>query len=165
MKNRAVALAFIVSLLLSTPAAVRWVSLEPLLGSIELDCGASTGGPNRFLSVEVDHEEDAMLDWVVVGGESGPGARPMHQDWARSIRDECQKAGVPFFFKQFGEWAPFIDNGPIPVHLQSWLKHVSMRGEIRLGDAEDGDECMGRVGKKQAGRLLDGQEWSEFPNE
>jgi len=74
------------------------------------------------------------IDWVVCGGESGPGARPMHPDWARSVRDQCVAAGVPFFFKQWGEWAPF-------------------------GDLN----AMRRTGKKAAGRLLDGREWNEYP--
>ena len=72
--------------LLATPAAVRWVSAEPLLGPID------------FARVMVDG--DPRLDWIVVGGESGAGARPMHPAWARSIRDQCAEAGVPFFMKQ-----------------------------------------------------------------
>jgi protein gp37 len=87
-----------IPLLLETPAAVRFISAEPLLGPIDLHplgCGTnaltSSTGPN--------------LDWVIAGGESGPHARPMHPDWARSLRDQCQDAGVAFFFKQWGEWA------------------------------------------------------------
>jgi protein gp37 len=74
--------------LLCTPAAVRWLSCEPLLGPVSLDSYVG------------------LLDWVVVGGESGPGARPMHPHWALSLRDQCVAAEVPFFFKQWGEWAP-----------------------------------------------------------
>ena len=100
--------------LLATPAAVRFLSAEPLMGPINL----------RRLRVAPDHHtmvdaldgyaivdtpgrerERAALHWVIVGGESGPGARPMHPDWARSLRDQCATAGVPFFFKQWGEWA------------------------------------------------------------
>jgi protein gp37 len=73
------------------------------------------------------------LDWVIAGGESGPGARPLHPDWVREIRDQCVDAGVPFFFKQWGEW--------------------------RAGAAEE----FYRVGKKAAGRKLDGRTWDEFP--
>ena len=91
--------------LLDTPAAVRWLSCEPLLGPVDLtSCngvnaleqdwiggpGAGSGAPHPF------------VDWVVVGGESGPGARPMHPDWARSLRDQCTAADVPFFMKQAG---------------------------------------------------------------
>jgi protein gp37 len=77
-----------IPLLLDTPAAVRWISAEPLLGPINLNESWLTGSP--------------PVDWVVVGGESGPNARPMHPDWARSLRDRCAAAGVPFFFKQAG---------------------------------------------------------------
>ena len=90
------------------------------------------------------------LDWIIVGGESGPGARPMHPDWARSLRDQCQAAGVPFFFKQVGEWF-----------------HESELGWWPFGD-EAIERCQSvgeyyRVGKKAAGRLLDGREWNEVP--
>lgn len=92
----------------------------------------------------------SRLDWVIVGGESGPHARPMHPDWARSLRDQCDAAGVPFFFKQWGEWS-----------------HVAMeahRFERQLvPDRCGGHFAMWRIGKKAAGRTLDGCEWSEFP--
>ncbi|MBY0430173.1 MAG: phage Gp37/Gp68 family protein, partial [Rhodospirillales bacterium] len=77
--------------LLATPAARRFVSCEPLLGP---------------LTLPLLHPPHARLDWVIVGGESGPKARPMHPDWARSLRDQCADAGVPFLFKQWGEWLP-----------------------------------------------------------
>ncbi|MGH3851783.1 MAG: DUF5131 family protein, partial [Pseudonocardiaceae bacterium] len=88
-----------IPLLLQTPAAVRFLSVEPLLASMRLADGwlyddlsgrcAKAGG---------------VVDWVIVGGESGPGARPMHPQWVRDIHDQCVAAGVPFFFKQWGEW-------------------------------------------------------------
>ena len=78
-----------IPLLLETPAAVRFVSAEPLLGLIDLSPHIKAG---------------AGIDQVIVGGESGPGARPMHPQWARSIRDQCIEMGVAFFFKQWGEW-------------------------------------------------------------
>ena len=80
--------------LLETPAAIRWISAEPLLGPVEI---FSANGP-----VDVSDGTRSPLDWVVAGGESGPGARPMHPDWARSLRDQCAAATVPFFFKQWG---------------------------------------------------------------
>jgi protein gp37 len=109
------------------------------------------------------------LDWVIVGGESGRGARPMHPGWARSLRDQCQAAGVPFFFKQWGEW------GPIP----EWTGHRGgghFRKETAIGrdgeaiDADvNPDEVGGQrfalLGKKSAGRLLDGREWNEYPEQ
>lgn len=114
------------------PAAVRWLSLEPLIGPLgDLDL---TG-----------------ISWVVVGGESGAGARPMHPDWARSIRDQCVAAGVPFFFKQWGAWAPnCLCDKPHPC------KTVERPSPGPVG-------CMFRCGKKEAGRALDGRLWDEYP--
>jgi len=143
-----------ISLLLQTPAAVRFLSCEPLLGPVQfpLPCRGSV-----FWS---------GLHWVIVGGESGPNARPMHPDWARSIRDQCQAAGVPFFFKQWGEWAP--QGSP---HDQ---RHGALSLDGGYQDLPKLPRGIGRhhdhrfatvycVGKKAAGRLLDGREWSEFP--
>jgi protein gp37 len=115
--------------LLETPAAVRFLSCEPLLGPVDL-CGPIVPGRGRpKLTYWLDgrpgwgpdqtddrgrvFQEMAVgprIDWVIVGGESGPKARAMHPDWVRTIRDQCQHSGVPFFFKQHGEWgpAPFI---------------------------------------------------------
>jgi len=81
-----------IPLLLQAPAAVRFVSVEPMLGPVDLRWYLGTG---EMLSSH-------YLDWVIVGGESGPDARPMHPDWARGVRDQCVAAGVPFFFKQWG---------------------------------------------------------------
>jgi len=109
--------------LLGTPAAVRFVSCEPLLGPVDLSrvClvpqidalgGAYVESGMPYVGewdVDGPYPADAQrrsLNWVIVGGESGPGARPMHPDWARSIRDQCEAAGVPYFFKQWGEWRP-----------------------------------------------------------
>lgn len=116
-----------------TPAAVRFLSVEPLLEDLgEIDL---TG-----------------IHWVIVGGESGPGARPMHPEWARSVRDQCIAAQVPFFFKQWGEYCDW-DN----------LTDETARIVDAAGDGHfDG---MLRVGKARAGRLLDGREWSEMPME
>ncbi len=89
--------------LLETPAAVRWISAEPLLGPINLN--RSGIGP------KMPNDAAGWLHWVVCGGESGPQGRPMHHDWARSLRDQCQAAGVPFFFKQWGEFLPAGQDG------------------------------------------------------
>lgn len=127
-----------IPLLLQTPAAVRWVSYEPALGPVDF----TNLNPPNFINA-FDHSFGLpMLDWIVCGGESGPGARSMHPDWARSVRDQCQAAGVPFFFKQWGEFLP------------KWLT-----GAIKGWQNE-----MQRIGKKKAGRLLDGREWNEFPS-
>lgn len=155
--------------LLRTPAAVRWVSCEPLLGAVDLrnlpfgEPGTSGYRPRILDALTAGSGSDTPwhLDWVVVGGESGPKARPMHPDWVRSLRDQCQAAAVPFHFKQWGEWAPFVCNGPLPEHCS----YVGRDGTMRTGDAEDllSDQCMGRVGKKAAGRELDGRVWDEYP--
>lgn len=95
--------------LLGTPAAVRWLSCEPLLGPVDLrDCAGVDaleqdwiGGPGGGMGAP-----HPFVDWVVVGGESGPRSRPMVSDWARSLRDQCTRAEVPFFFKQWGSWGP-----------------------------------------------------------
>ena len=94
--------------------------------------------------------EFAKLDWVIVGGESGPAARPMHPDWARSLRDQTLAAGVPFFFKQWGEFAPVYADPPDEPGI-----HYICR--------PDGVPVMTRRGKAKAGRLLDGIEHNEFP--
>ena len=80
--------------LIDTPAAIRWLSCEPLLGPVTL------------ARTDKDALVDGGIDWVVVGGESGHRARPMQPDWARALRDECTTAGVPFFFKQWGGRTP-----------------------------------------------------------
>lgn len=134
-----------IPLLLRTPAAVRFLSAEPLLGPIDLDLCYREHGPDGLC----DHE-DSGLDWVITGGESGPGARPSHPEWFRSLRDQCVAAGTPFFFKQFGEYAP-LENLIDPLYSRA------MRGEIASAAG------MYRVGKQRAGRLLDGVEWSQFP--
>jgi len=134
-----------IPLLRQTPAAVRFVSCEPLLGPIDL-CRAGA----------IPSEEwwvwSNAINWCIVGGESGPGARPMHPQWARDIRDQCQAAGVPFFFKQWGAWLPLAS-----------ADEASHYPNAQLHEFEDGTWSV-RVSKKQAGHLLDGEEWREFPH-
>lgn len=137
--------------LLDTPAAVRWVSMEPLLAPVDLTSVTyerryGTGLINALTGHKRGHLPNTplgigpVIDWVVVGGESGPKARPMHPGWVRSLRDQCIAADVPFFFKQWGEWIETDD-----PDLQSFGK-------------------MAKVGKKKAGRILDGETWSEYPS-
>jgi protein gp37 len=104
--------------LLDTPAAVRFLSCEPLLGSVDLRaCGGVSaidrdwiGGPGGGSGAP-----HPFVDWVIVGGESGPGARPMHPDWVRTIRDDCYQADVALFFKQWGQWRYAVECGDFAV--------------------------------------------------
>lgn len=151
--------------LLATPAAVRFVSAEPLLASVDF---SEWLFPRHWevqeSEAEFRHREDCPCDgtgvmpsgihWVIVGGESGPGARPMHPDWARKIRDDCQAARVPFFFKQWGEYGP--------IYYRSGYAPVSSPEPKSAYPWGDGAYSL-RLGKKAAGRLLDGREWNEFP--
>jgi protein gp37 len=164
--------------LLATPAAVRFISAEPLLGPIDLDpplCEyhggehVVEGGEAQPWCVECDTEasfghwigNEGGLDWVIVGGESGPGARPMHSEWARSVRDQCAAAGVAFHFKQWGAWAPVL------APRKPWV-YVSAAGAVAGPNqprSEETKDCemVRPVGKKAAGRLLDGRTHDEFP--
>lgn len=145
--------------LLATPAAVRWISAEPLLGPINLrririapDHHTIIDSLDGYAIADSSTRERASLDWVVVGGESGPGARPMHPDWARSIRDQCAEAGVAFHFKQWGEFYP--EDQPVACGHED---HDPDRVDTSTG------EMMFRVGKARAGRLLDSIEHNGFP--
>jgi protein gp37 len=137
--------------LFATPAALRWVSAEPLLGPI--DIGASHG----------------RLDWVVAGGESGPEARMTQPDWLRSLRDQCASAEVPFFFKQWGEWAPCEIEvlseppGPVIYPLDESIQVPEGRA-YKVARSNEGQEFF-KAGKKLAGHLLDGIEHYSYPAE
>jgi len=173
--------------LLATPAAVRFVSAEPLLGAIDFnkidiaawlrryrpdsDIGLNAYDPDmRFpLLSPFEHFGSGAsypgLDWIIVGGESGPNARPMHPDWARNIRDQCAEAGVPFFFKQWGEWAvdKLSAGGDLGGDMRRDLvRHVCADRE-NDGHFRKGDRHMRRVGKHRAGRLLDGRTHDAMP--
>jgi protein gp37 len=188
-----------IPLLLATPAAVRFVSLEPLLGPIDLGRIAAplihaneadegwtfncldTGDTyrqfieDRYYDVEDGPYRDHKLDWVIVGGESGPHARPMHPDWALKIRDDCAAADVPLFFKQWGEWG--CDNGPPSAGVDrvmegrahcAWWDGSAWRFEqsgydVDLDKTKTSGEWVYRIGKKAAGRLLDGIEHNAMP--
>lgn len=162
--------------LLRCPAAVRFLSCEPLLGPIDIknfenrywrcdsceqaydfacaegrdlsnsECSDCDGG--RY------GEMQRTLHWVIVGGESGSNARPMHPDWARSLRDQCQAAGVAYFFKQWGEWSP--------MSTTDGRQLLPFGSYVVPGDGGNGFGFI-RSGKKAAGRLLDGRTWDEFP--
>lgn len=154
--------------LLRCPAAVRFLSCEPLLGPVDLanirhadgfHVTDALSGETVYLPTTCIDAEESSIDWVIVGGESGHNARPMHPDWARSLRDQCQAAGVPFFFKQWGEWGPCN-------YADDKSRCVRLTGGVMPNEGVDsiaGSFYMRCVGKKAAGRLLDGREWSEMP--
>lgn len=148
--------------LLAAPAAVRFVSIEPLLGPIDLTAIERKGAEGYMRPLDGRFR---ILDWVIVGGESGRSARSMHPDWARSLRDQCAAAGTPFFFKQWGEWAPSTPEEARGNPHSGWMAnaahpHVAKASELY---PEAGAKFIARVGKAAAGRLLDGVEHNEFP--
>jgi protein gp37 len=167
-----------IPLLLQTPAAVRWISAEPLLGAIDLT-RIALAPPDWLVGLTHECKLDAFsywcdgvrgFHWVVVGGESGPGARPMHPEWARSLRDQCVAAGVAFHFKQFGEWSPA--NQPLESSLPEesigperclWMGRDGTTSQIGYGLKRQDDELLHRAGKRAAGRILDGRTWDEYP--
>ncbi|MFN7128245.1 MAG: DUF5131 family protein [Brevundimonas sp.] len=175
-----------IPLLLDTPAAVRWLSAEPLLGPVDL------GAIQAPRYVPEDHETDwkfscletgdyyffdcgdgfteggdgpdrrHRIDWVVAGGESGHGARPMHPDWARSLRDQCAAAGTPFLFKQWGEWSP--RDAWVPGRaIQKAIMHDGSPVPDDAAPQDVGGWRFERVGKKAAGRRLDGVQHDGYP--
>lgn len=145
--------------LVRTPAAKRFLSIEPMLGPITFaEAWIEESYPVNERPIE-------RIDWVIAGGESGHSARPAHPDWFRTLQAECEAVGVPFFFKQWGEWVP---RGP-----EEW-GYPSVDGvpRIRLTDAGQDGSAMGeggndvwvnRAGKARSGRLLDGREYSQVP--
>ena len=171
-----------IPILLQIPAAKRFVSYEPALGPVDWtpylriawQCyGCKKYFPDPWKNIcpkcgkegywcgshkfnPPNGQRGSGIGWLICGGESGPNARPMHPDWARSARDQCQAAGVPFFFKQHGEFVEIDDaihrlgyNPYASDSKKTWISRHSMP--------------LVRVGKKAAGRLLDGREWNEFP--
>ncbi|WP_373379886.1 phage Gp37/Gp68 family protein [Cupriavidus nantongensis] len=153
--------------LLAVPARVRFLSMEPLLGPVEFSNVSRRSDAVRVMG----QRALGGIDWVIVGGESGPGARPMHPDWARSLRDQCAAAGVPFLFKQHGEWAPGAGDFGAGRFETAAVAHD---GRVAAGGfdagaypagaaASDGWAMVHRAGKRAAGRLLDGMQHDGFP--
>jgi protein gp37 len=148
--------------LLLTEARVRFVSFEPLLGPV--DCSAGWHEFRvKFPQVSPSDGPLSGIQWAIVGGESGPAARPMHPAWVRALRDQCELAGVPFFFKQWGEWAPGENCGDPPLRTEktaSWFADRWNFGELtprQSAETHREDEPdLYRCGKKRAGRMLDG---------
>lgn len=134
-----------------TPAAVRFLSMEPLLSHVRLcDCDGAAYEIQRhpfLVNPSCPLHGTVPLDWIIVGGESGPKARPMHPAWPRGIQQACQASGVAYLFKQWGEWAPCPDTGADRDDVFRFPDGVGMR----------------RVGRREAGRELDGKTWDEYP--
>ena len=161
--------------LLDCPAAVRFVSAEPLLGPLILSRLKFSGGAEIDALRGRDLETGRLgpaIGLVIAGGESGRGARPMHPDWARSLRDQCVASGVPFFFKQVGEWAVEIDRErDDPDWRADYSRKFANEGQTRWLNIDGGSgfhgerfHVMRRVGKARAGRLLDGRTWDQMPD-
>ncbi|MGY6663395.1 MAG: DUF5131 family protein [Glycocaulis sp.] len=200
--------------LLATPAAIRFISAEPLLGPLDLeaawhgenaldsecwgDCGWCERGFTPLHNCQRGKQSQrdvnrnrSGLDWVIAGGESGKGARPMHPDWARGLRDQCRSAGVPFFFKQWGEWAnrgrlfdprgdteetvaaeAALDEYFIELedgtdwHDPDRLRLLDRNGHNWANDDAQPPPCvhvMTRIGKRAAGHQLDGETHHNWP--
>lgn len=168
--------------LLAVPAAVRFLSMEPLLGAVDLTPWIGTFPvlpvSSTYVSIDGFERQDIGggiidgLSLVIVGGESGPGARPMHPDWARSLRDQCVAANVAFHFKQWGEWTDQTEGEKTGSEDKIFtpdgkVMGVGIRkyglGAVEPGWKEAGAVWMSRVGKNAAGRLLDGRTWDEMP--
>lgn len=158
-----------------SPHVKTFVSLEPLLASIDII--KPFWGTLHGIK---------LIDLVIVGGESGPGARPLHPDWARSVRDQCVEAGVAYFFKQWGEWKPFKggehirdkDGKPIKKFWTEYLKPNEMKvlidntwydwydirtDKVKIDSSKIDGWLLTKIGKKAAGRELDGKIYNEFP--
>jgi protein gp37 len=183
-----------IPLLLQAPAAKRFVSYEPALGPVDFssylphkfnrephcpwceDCIPNEGVSDHWKQIREDNH-GPFLDQIIMGGETGPGARPMHPDWARSVRDQCKEAGVPFFFKQWGEYLDVDDMDDVvarryydrysygrcsPHLIRRWQGGKWLPpGDGWIADPITDQLCMLRVGKKDAGHLLDGKEHRE----
>ncbi|EME71421.1 Gp37Gp68 family protein [Paramagnetospirillum caucaseum] len=190
--------------LLATPATMRFLSCEPLLGPLDLErwlridwqcqgCKGFFRGRHRKICPDCGREEfwsgshafngrsmkpnpvvppqgGRGIDWVIVGGESGPKARPMHPDWAIALRDQCSAAGVPFFFKQWGEWGPYDeDHCPATADIDPYdadergIWMTPDGGRANFGTRFNRNAQMIRIGKKAAGRRIDGREHLDVP--
>ena len=159
-----------IPVLMETPAAVRWVSVEPMLGPVDLEewlwveDESACGDPDHCSPMRPAW----LLDWVVSGGESGPGARPAPIGWHRELRDQCEAAGVAYHYKQAGEWTstatttdPWLNREP-----DVWVNFYD--GHAVTSDTDPALETgswsgMWKVGKKAAGRLLDGRTHDDYP--
>jgi protein gp37 len=153
--------------LLKTPAHIRVLSCEPLIGEIDLrgylgercaDCLCTTDVCGCIYNLDGE-VINTRISWIICGGESGRNARPMHPDWVRAIRDQCAKAGVAFFFKQWGEWVPINQIGSTDGPKQGGYfdEHRAFK------TAKGIESTMAKVGKNKSGNTLDGKQHLNFP--
>lgn len=150
--------------LLAVPARVRFLSIEPMLAPVRIP-------PELLMPIEgTSQHGQRFIDWIICGGESGPHARPMHPDWARGLRDQCAAAGVPFLFKQWGEWREPVEGEPYSTAMGRAQERpafiVALDGTVHCFENErttSGGKVMLRIGKKAAGRQLDGRTHDGFP--
>jgi len=163
-----------IPILLQIPAAVRFVSIEPMLGPVDLTrimqgndikINALNGYCTTYYQLGGSKTINGLkphIDWVICGGETGSNARPMHPDWVRSLRGQCQDAGVPFFFKSWGEWsADYTEHDKRGVvAFDGWWSEGWPFG---YGLDHPNSIEVYKVGKKKAGRMLDGRTWDEIP--
>lgn len=166
--------------LLMCPAAVRFLSCEPLLEPVDISpwlMGREVHGTplSGARTVGGCVSWTPPIDWVIVGGESGPAARPMHPDWVRGLRDQCWQTGIPFFFEQWGEWTArhaVIPGGKLRSDREAdrvRLIHVGNETMMEVHAKSGGRSTLPRsmyvrrVGKKAAGLVLDGRTWDEVP--
>lgn len=133
--------------ILSIAARIHVLSAEPLLGPLDLSHGDPASGAGD-IRVKTPLLEERSFTWVIAGGESGPGARPSHANWLRSLRDQCIASDVPFHFKQWGEWRGQSPDEDAP----KGARHIWNDGHVSM-----------RIGKKAAGAILDGRAWRQFP--
>lgn len=135
-----------IPLLLQVPSAVRFLSCEPLLGNIDLPVSI------------INH-----IHWIIVGGESGLDARPMHPTWAQHLREQCTKAEIPFFFKQWGDWMPINDWKEAGLHKKTCVYRDGYFDEHMYVRHGESGQPMAKMGKKKSGALLDWTEWKQWP--
>jgi protein gp37 len=165
-----------IPILLQIPAVKRFLSIEPMLGAIDLLKEYPVGKGSVTYG--------ALLDWIICGGETGPGARPIHPDWVRSLRDQCIETNTPFFFKSWGEWytkwKTLTTGEPVFKMYSSYLQFtqklwvnkgdycIDIKGKsCKIGgdfkNAAYPVAIMSKVRKKESGHLIDGKEWREMP--
>lgn len=163
--------------LLQVKAPVRFVSCEPLLSYLNISAGLYTQAPRGEPDEPAENGGlwrgpcclgDKGISWVIVGGESGKNARPMNPMWVRDLRDQAVRAGVPFHFKQWGEWGPREPGDGMPFNslgADNKDRIVALDGTVHCTKEPAGDMAfpMSRVGKHVAGKVLDGRTWDETP--